>query len=245
MCEMMELKTTSTGEEESNREEESHCLRGCGVYIPDDFGFPPEAILTPQYYKPYISRVLLPSGLIEDRINKMALDIWQDYPRDRPLHLLCILKSASVFHFKLAEQLRRLSTLSSTARSPVYFEEFIRVSSYTNKESQTVSISGMSLDALKGKDVLLVEDVVDTGKTLSSLTAALRASGVASAKVATLLVKRTGQKLFTSPDYVGFCIPDEFIVGFGIDYNQHFRDLPPLCVINKAGEAAFSVVEKN
>eukprot|EP01054_Gregarina_sp_Poly1_P009534 Gregarina_sp_Poly_1__9533@NODE_5_length_25086_cov_86_244454_g4_i0_p5_GENE_NODE_5_length_25086_cov_86_244454_g4_i0NODE_5_length_25086_cov_86_244454_g4_i0_p5_ORF_typecomplete_len235_score31_66Pribosyltran/PF00156_27/3e21Pribosyl_synth/PF14572_6/1_7e05UPRTase/PF14681_6/0_00079MctB/PF11382_8/0_087PRTase_2/PF15609_6/0_11_NODE_5_length_25086_cov_86_244454_g4_i056306334 len=223
-------------------EEELGCrsnVKKFGIFIPDGFQFSTDSVPLPAYYKPYLAKVLLPAGLLEERIQKMALDILNDRPRDRPLHLVCVLKSASVFYFKLSEQLRILSALSLNSKSPMYFEEFVRVSSYTNKESGEMTVSGMAMEQLKDKDVLVVEDMVDTGNTLTALVARMQDAGAASVSVATLLVKRLGRNTF-QPDYVGFSIPNEFVVGFGIDYNQHFRDMPPLCVVNKLGESKFA-----
>lgn len=105
-----------------------------------------------------------------------------------------------------------------------------------------VHISGVDLKTLRGRNVILVEDIVDTGTTMSRLIPHLMADAAiapARVQVATLLEKRTERSNGFKADYVGFSIPDAFVVGYNMDYNEAYRDMDHLCVINPAGIAHF------
>merc|ERR1719193_1805052 len=115
--------------------------------------------------------------------------------------------------------------------------EFIRLKSYENdKSTDEVRITGLdSLQGLQGKNVLIVEDIIDTGKTMEKLLNTLRNYNPKSIKVACLLRKRTPLSSGYIPDYVGFEIPDKFVVGYALDYNEYFRDLLHICEISQHG----------
>ena len=106
--------------------------------------------------------------------------------------------------------------------------EFMKVESYHNDQSSghvKISLSEEELLALKGKDVLIVEDIIDTGNTMVALLEALKKYEPASVKVVSLLVKRTERSNSYVPDYAGFSIPDLFVVGYCLDYNEVFRGI--------------------
>ncbi|RYG52213.1 hypothetical protein EON67_01745 [archaeon] len=98
-----------------------------------------------------------------------------------------------------------------------------------------VSISGINMKTLEGRDLILVEDIIDTGVTMSNLIPALMEYKPASVKVASLLEKRTHRSCGFKADFVGFSIPDFFIVGYNMDYNEAYRDMSHLCIINPEG----------
>ena len=100
-----------------------------------------------------------------------------------------------------------------------------------------VKIIGMDnlVESLKGRDVLIVEDMIETGKTIQKLLTTMKKYEPKSIKVATLMRKRTPLSDAFVPDYVGFEIPDKFLMGYGVDYNDHFRDLSHICTINQRG----------
>ncbi|KAK7483905.1 hypothetical protein BaRGS_00024789, partial [Batillaria attramentaria] len=102
-------------------------------------------------------------------------------------------------------------------------------------------IGGDNLESLKGKNVLVVEDIIDTGKTMQQLLSLLKAVHPKSVKVASLLVKRTSKSTGYRPDYIGFEIPDQFVVGYALDYNEYFRDLNHIGVINENGKKKYAV----
>jgi hypoxanthine phosphoribosyltransferase len=122
--------------------------------------------------------------------------------------------------------------------------EFIKVKSYENDQSTgsvTISLSEEELKTFQGKDLLIVEDIVDTGATMVALIELLKRYNPSSIKVASLLLKRTHRSNNYVPDFVGFSIPDLFVVGYGLDYNETFRDLQHIAVINDAGKKKYAV----
>ncbi|KAJ3283375.1 hypoxanthine phosphoribosyltransferase 1 [Borealophlyctis nickersoniae] len=126
---------------------------------------------------------------------------------------------------------------------PLNFE-FIKVKSYENDQSTgsiSISLSEEDMRTFKGKDLLIVEDIVDTGRTMVALINRLCQYEPASIKVVSLLLKKTDRSNKYIPDYVGFAIPDLFVVGYCLDYNEHFRDLDHIAVISDHGKEAYAV----
>ena len=160
--------------------------------------------------------VLFSEEEVDARIRQMGEQISRDYA-GREVHLICVLKGGSFFMCELAKRIT----------VPVYLD-FMSVSSYGSetKSSGVVKIV-KDLDApLAGKDVIVVEDIVDTGHTLSYLLEMLKGREPASLKLCTLLDKPDRREVEVPVDYTGFVIPDKFIVGYGIDYDQKYRNLP-------------------
>lgn len=151
----------------------------------------------------------------------MGGKISRDYA-GKPLHLVCILKGASVF---LGDLLRSLELDVSI--------DFIAVSSYKRGTSTTGEVQlTKDLDfPLEGRHVLIVEDIVDTGLTLNYLYHLLQSRGPSSLKIATLLDKPSRRIQPIDVDYIGFEIPDAFVVGYGLDYGERYRQLPDVCVL--------------
>lgn len=160
--------------------------------------------------------VLFSEEEVDARIRQMGEQISRDYA-GREVHLICVLKGGSFFMCELAKRIT----------VPVYLD-FMSVSSYGSetKSSGVVKIV-KDLDApLVGKDVIVVEDIVDTGHTLSYLLEMLKGREPASLKLCTLLDKPDRREVEVPVDYTGFVIPDKFIVGYGLDYDQKYRNLP-------------------
>ena len=160
--------------------------------------------------------VLFSEEEVDARIRQMGEQISRDYA-GREVHLICVLKGGSFFMCELAKRIT----------VPVYLD-FMSVSSYGSetKASGVVKIV-KDLDApLAGKDVIVVEDIVDTGHTLSYLLEMLKGREPASLKLCTLLDKPDRREVEVPVDYTGFVIPDKFIVGYGLDYDQKYRNLP-------------------
>ena len=160
--------------------------------------------------------VLFSEEEVDARIRQMGEQISRDYA-GREVHLICVLKGGSFFMCELAKRIT----------VPVYLD-FMSVSSYGSetKSSGVVKII-KDLDApLAGKDVIVVEDIVDTGHTLSYLLEMLKGREPASLKLCTLLDKPDRREVEVPVDYTGFVIPDKFIVGYGLDYDQKYRNLP-------------------
>ena len=178
--------------------------------------------------------MLLPHGLIVDRVEKLAADIRADYPDSTP-HLLVVLKGGSEFAVDLTRTLRRLHSYSQSVHVP-FTVDYVRVKSYEGTVSSgTVTISGIKLETLAGRDLILVEDIIDTGLTMTKLIPELQKYAPRSIAVATLLEKRTERSCGFKATYAGFSVPDAFVVGYNLDYNEAFRDMPHICIINKEG----------
>jgi hypoxanthine phosphoribosyltransferase len=189
--------------------------------------------------QPFLKNVLLPHGMISDRVEKLAQDIIEDYPSSTP-HLLVVLKGGSEFATDLSRCLRRIHLYTPNKHIP-FTMDYVRVKSYAGKESTgTVSITGIEMASLAGRDVIVVEDIVDTGLTMQCLLPELKKHGPTSVRVSALLEKRTAKSSGFKADYVGFSVPDAFVVGYNLDYNEAFRDMPHICIINDAGVHEYS-----
>jgi hypoxanthine phosphoribosyltransferase len=161
---------------------------------------------------------------IHARIQQLAAEIDASYPPGAPLHLVAVLKGAFVF----------LSDLSrALALRPITLD-FIAVSSYgaATKSSGEVRLL-KDLDApLQGRDVIIVEDIVDTGLTLAYLQEVLRARGPKTVRTACLLSKPARRKVEVQVEYIGFTIDDHFVVGYGLDYAEQYRNLPYIALVD-------------
>lgn len=161
-------------------------------------------------------RVLLSEEEVNNRINEVADMINKDY-EGKEVHLICILKGGVFFTCELAKRLNVPVTM-----------DFMSVSSYGDdtKSSGVVRILKDLDEPLQGKDVLIVEDIIDSGRTLSYLMEILKQRRPNSLRLCTLLDKPESRVKDVKVDYCCFNIPDEFVVGYGLDYAQKYRNLP-------------------
>ena len=168
-----------------------------------------------------IATVLLDRQTIRNRVCEMGAQITQDYQGKTP-HLVAILKGASIFHADLVRSI----DLELTC-------DFMAVGSYgkLTESSGEVRILKDLDESPEGKDILLIEDIVDTGLTLQYLLQNLEARNPKSLKIAALLNKPARREIDVTVDYVGFDIPDEFVVGYGLDFSQRYRNLPDICIL--------------
>ncbi|MBR6151407.1 MAG: hypoxanthine phosphoribosyltransferase [Lachnospiraceae bacterium] len=167
-------------------------------------------------------RVLISEDEVNSRIRAMAEEITRDYA-GKQIHMICVLKGGSFFMCELA---KRITTQVSI--------DFMSVSSYGSdtKSSGVVKIVKDLDESIQGKDVLVVEDIVDSGRTLSYLMEMLRDRGPASLRLCTLLDKPDRRVVDVDVNYTGFQIPDAYVVGYGLDYDQRYRNLPYIGVIS-------------
>jgi hypoxanthine phosphoribosyltransferase len=165
-------------------------------------------------------KVLLSHDVIQARIREMAAEITRDYAGREP-HLVGVLKGALPFMVDLMRSIDLAVTL-----------DYIAVSSYgaATKTSGEVKLVKDLDQGLEGRDLLVVEDIVDTGLTLNYLMNVLRARGPRTLKVAALLSKPSRRLVETPVDYTGFTIEDKFVVGYGLDYNEKHRNLRDIMV---------------
>ncbi|MCI8327676.1 MAG: hypoxanthine phosphoribosyltransferase [Lachnospiraceae bacterium] len=168
-----------------------------------------------------IVRVLISEEEVSRKTREMARQISEDIG-DEPITLICILKGSVFFSCELAKHIK----------GPVMLD-FMSVTSYGNdtKSSGVVKIIKDLDDSLEGKNVLVVEDIIDSGRTLNYLMKNLQARHPKSLKLCTLLDKPERRVVDVNVDYTGFEIPDEFVVGFGLDYAQRYRNLPYIGVL--------------
>lgn len=165
--------------------------------------------------------VLLDEETVDARIKEIGEQISKDY-EGREVHLVCVLKGGTFFMCELAKRIIVPVTM-----------DFMSVSSYGNetKSSGVVRIVKDLDQAIADKHVIVVEDIVDSGNTLSYLLTILKERGPASLALCTLLDKPSRREVDVAVDYTGFEIPDHFVVGYGLDYIQRYRNLPYVGVV--------------
>ncbi len=167
-------------------------------------------------------RVLIGSEQIQSRIREMGAQIDRDLPTG-PIYLIAILKGACFF----------LADLARAVKTPVRLE-FMGISSYGRGKTSSGEVKvTKDLDvSVEGYDVIVVEDIVDSGVTLSYLVQLLKQRKPKSLRIATLLDKPTRRQRPVEVHYRGFEIPDEFVVGYGLDYAEDYRNLPDVCILS-------------
>lgn len=222
-----------------------------GIFIPDNQTFPKKLLVIPPYYEPLIDDVLVPRGLIIDRIEKIALDIHRYYTTTFPtkeLNLVCTLKGAFLFFQYLTQFLRNFAKYSTDDQErPAYVDHYVKASSYIGMNRQgDVQLSHVSkggreeaLTVFQGKDLLIVEDILDSGNTLDKLRSALKNVGAHSVHATVLFAKRVAGNESFKVEWNCFSVPNKFLLGFGCDLDEHFRDLEHLCSISQHGKEKY------
>jgi len=169
--------------------------------------------------------VLITPEQIRERLDSLAIEISQAYDDKPPITVVGILNGCLMF---VADVVRRIDLPLRVA--------FISASSYhgTSTTSGKLEIIDGLLPDLNGRKVLLLDDILDTGKTLTRVVAHLLDRGAASVKVAVLLRKIGRQEVPFEPDFIGFTIPDKFVVGYGLDFDDEYRHLPYIGVLEGA-----------
>ncbi|MBA2302390.1 MAG: hypoxanthine phosphoribosyltransferase [Acidobacteria bacterium] len=167
-------------------------------------------------------KVLLDGDTIQARISELANEIEADYPPGEEIHMVCVLKGGFVFMSDLVRSMSVRVTM-----------DFIAVSSYGSgtKSSGEVRFQKDLDSSLENRHVIIVEDIVDTGLTLKYLREILRSRAPKSLRSACLLSKRSRRKVDVPVEYIGFTIEDEFVVGYGLDYAEKYRNLPHISVL--------------
>ena len=169
-------------------------------------------------------KTLLDCETIQARVRELAAEIERDYPADQPIHLVCVLKGGFMFMADLVRAMGSRVTL-----------DFLAVSSYaqTTRSSGEVRMLKDLDSGLEGRHVIIVEDIVDTGLTLTYLQDILRARSPKSLRTACLLSKPSRRVVAVVVEYVGFTIEDRFVVGYGLDYAEQYRNLAHIAVLNE------------
>jgi hypoxanthine phosphoribosyltransferase len=167
--------------------------------------------------------ILLSAQDIQQRVRELAEEIQRDHAEDAQLHLVSVLKGGFIFLGDLVRAMQRPVTI-----------DFMAVSSYAKGTTSSGEVRVLKdLDTgLDGRNVIIVEDIVDTGLTLQYLQEILRARTPKSLKTACLLSKPSRRAVEVKVDYIGFTIEDRFVVGYGLDYAEQYRNLPYLAMLD-------------
>ena len=194
-------------------------------------------------YQPYIQSIILSRGNLKDRIERLAYEMIQKY-KGKKIVFLVILKGAIFFADSLNEKLCELLKVNYNKDQMDFMFEYVSISSYSGTQSTgnvKVNSDVSVFESLKGKDVVIIEDVYDSGKSCEELVKYIKNFEPNSLELAFLFVKMNmnNLKYNVEIDFVGFLIPDVFIIGVGLDYNERFRELNHLCVINQLGIDTF------
>ena len=170
--------------------------------------------------------VLISEEELVKRTKELGKKISKEY-EGKEINLICVLKGGVMFMTDLAKEL-----------TPPMTMDFMAISSYGNETTSTgvVKIVKDLDDSIEGKDILIVEDIIDSGRTLNYLVHVLNQRKPNSIKIVTLLDKPDRRVVDVDVEYVGFTIPDEFVVGYGLDYCQHYRNLPYIGKISMLDE---------
>lgn len=168
--------------------------------------------------------VLLDAATIQARVGELAREIEADYPRGEEIHMVCVLKGGFIF---MSDLVRYMSMRVSL--------DFIAVSSYGagTKSSGEVRFQKDLDTSLEDRHVIVVEDIVDTGLTLKYLQEILRSRAPKTFRTACLLSKPSRRKVEVPVEYIGFTIEDRFVVGYGLDYAEKYRNLPYIAVLQE------------
>ena len=169
-----------------------------------------------------IETVLIDEATLQARIQAVAAQLEADYAADEDLLLICVLKGAFMFLSDISRALKRAHSV-----------DFMGISSYGKGTTSKGAVQIiMDLKApIEDRNVLIVEDIIDSGRTLDYMRRSLLARSPASLRICTLLNKPARREIDVEVDYVGFDIPDEFVVGYGLDFDELYRNLPFIAVL--------------
>ena len=191
----------------------------------------PRKFFLPKEAYSSLEGILIPYNKIQVRIRQMSSQIADDY-KEKDLYALTVLNGAIPFFTDL---------LFHEQMALPFDYGCVKIKSYQGTQSSSLSLGEFDLAEVKGKDVLIVDDILDTGKTLSALVAAL-GTAPKSVNIAVLLDKSEKREIAVHAEYVGFIIPNSFVVGYGMDYENQFRYLHSISVLK---EDAYTTNQKN
>ena len=210
------------------------------ITVDDDVFYDKKYFTMPDEDYEEIDHILIPEGLIKSRVEKLAQQIYYQYKGiiTKPLQIFVIMNGGFQFYSDLQDYIKKIREYK---RERIEYEtHFVKIKGYINDESKLESIDDSILTEamIKDQDILVVEDVYDSGNLMDILMAHINKYEPKSVRCALLLHKCNPKNLKYNykADYIGFTVPgDKFLVGYGMDYNEHFRDLSHVCVISKEG----------
>ena len=223
-------------------QERSYIPKGIDwVDVSDDTKFNKSWFTMPDEDYNEIDHILIPEGLIKSRVEKMAQSIYFDYVKtmkDKRLQIFVIMNGGFQFFSDLQRYMKKVREYKSERLE--YDVHFIKIKGYVNTESILEKIDDAVLpeEIIRGQDILIIEDIYDSGNLMNVLTKHINKFEPNSLKSALLLHKCNPKNLKYNyeAEYIGFTVPgDKFVVGYGMDYNEHFRDLSHIWVISKEG----------
>lgn len=203
-----------------------------------------EDFVVPAAYQKMVDRILVPKGLIIDRIEKIAASMYDYYyskgQGEMPVVMVCVLKGAMRYYNALTAAIRRIAEARQETTVPFYLEFYTTTKGFGQSDSR-FEVTDEKLVALcKDKHVCVVEDLLDSGVTLSCMTEAIKKSCNAKSVTSTVLfAKRVDTWKPVDVHWVGFEVPNHFILGYGCDLNDYFRDLDHLCTISEEGKRTY------
>ncbi|KAB0342639.1 hypothetical protein FD754_019565 [Muntiacus muntjak] len=194
-------------------------------------GYDLDLFCVPNHCAEDLDKVFISHGLLLDRTEKLARDVMEDMGGHHTV-ALCVPKAGHTFFADLLDCIKAPNRNS---------DRFIPMTSYCNDQSTgAIKVTGGdNLSTLAGKKVLIVEDIIDMGKTMQTLLSLVQQHKPKMVEVASLLVKRTPRSIGHRPDFVGFEIPNKFVVWYALDYNEYLRNLNHVCVISETGKAKY------
>ena len=218
------------------------------IDVAEHSAYPIDSFYVPARFKPYIDSIILPDGVIKARWARLAERILADYAGETELVILVLMNGGYQFFEDLKAQLNAqmayaadLNGVQSVLQIRPYF---VKLSSYEDTEStgQIKGVEHLAQVPLHEKNVLIVEDMIDTGTTMKAVLQKIRSDyEPKSLKTCIAFHKKTPKNVAWGyvGDYTGFLVDDSFVIGYGLDYNEHFRDLSHLCIINQHGIDTF------
>ncbi|RWS29123.1 hypoxanthine-guanine phosphoribosyltransferase-like protein [Leptotrombidium deliense] len=217
-------------------------------------GFALDAFCIPEQCKADLDSVIIPGGLLRDRqlhyrIERLAQDIANDYSNE-PFTAICVLRGGLQLFYLLLDKIREIYRFSKP-ESVDYLTthirvEFVRLKSYVNDKSTELEISGLkNFESLRGKNLLIVEDIIDTGKSMDKFFEKLSEHSPKSSRLVVLATKEIKTCLRFEPHYIGFIIPDRFIVGCNFEYNDYYRDIQHVCLISETAKQKYAVKQSS
>ncbi|KAG7517773.1 hypoxanthine-guanine phosphoribosyltransferase [Solea senegalensis] len=223
----------------------------CIVISDEEQGYDLDLFCIPKHYADDLERVYIPHGLILDRTERLAREIVKEMVGQQ-IVAVCVLKGGFKFFADLLDYIKVLNRNSD--QSIPMTVDFIRIKSYSNGQStgEIKVIGGDDFSTLTNKNVLVVEvtslkcffsyavlkDIIETGRSIKTLLQLVKQCNPNMIKVASLLVKRTRSDGYR-PDFIGFEIPDKYVVGYALDYNEYFRDLNHICIISETAKEKY------